>query len=142
MPTWLAIAIPSVIAVAALLMWTLEYSKKAHEIAKLRLELEKLKREAVSSVREEQTKASGLYKPTAAEVDSITGDATSVVVGKLIKGSGANAGDDYHDGANGPTLETLVTCGLVVVFGLYVVVHLALDVIHLIMWVLRSFGLI
>jgi hypothetical protein len=141
MPTWLAIAIPSVLAVAAGLMWALDYSKKAHELQKLRLELERLRREAVSSEREEQTKASGLYKPTAAEVDSITGDAAAVVVGKRIKRSSANAGDD-DDGAGGPDLETLVGCGLVVVFGLYVVVHVALDLVRLTMWVLRSFGLI
>jgi hypothetical protein len=71
MPTWLAIAIPSVLAVAACSMWGLDYSKKAHEIAKLRLELEKLEREKERSEREERSRASGLYKPTPEEVDMI-----------------------------------------------------------------------
>jgi hypothetical protein len=71
MPTWLAIAIPSVIAVAAILMWALDYTKKAHEIQKLRLELEKLKREGEQSDREDRFRGSGLYTPTAEEVDKI-----------------------------------------------------------------------
>jgi hypothetical protein len=72
MPTWLAIAIPSVVAVAAILMWVLDYSKKAHEIQKLGLELEKLKRESERSEREYEFEYSGLYRPTPAEVDAST----------------------------------------------------------------------
>jgi hypothetical protein len=68
MPTWLAIAIPSVVAVAAILMWSLDYSKKAHEIQKLRLELERLKRESERSAQEDAFRRSGLYRPTVEEV--------------------------------------------------------------------------
>lgn len=66
MATGLAIAIPSVVAVAACLMWALDYSKKAHEIEKLRLEVERL-------TREERSRVAGLYKPTAEEVDRFAG---------------------------------------------------------------------
>jgi hypothetical protein len=59
-PTWLAIAIPSVIAVAACLMWAVDYSKKAHEIEKLRLELEKLQRKQEQVERDAARKDPGL----------------------------------------------------------------------------------
>ena len=78
MPSWLAIAIPSVIAVAACIMWAVDYVKKAHEIEKLRLdvrklelELEKLSREGAAAKRFEDFLASGLHRPTAAEVDAL-----------------------------------------------------------------------
>ena len=71
MPTWLAIAIPSVVAVASILMWALDYSKKAHEIQKLRLELEKLKWDRETAERAEAHRSSGLYTPTAEEVDRV-----------------------------------------------------------------------
>jgi hypothetical protein len=72
MPTWLAIAIPSVIAVAACLMWALDYSKKAHEIEKLRLEVERLRREREKTEKEDGSRAAGLYTPTAQEIDWFT----------------------------------------------------------------------
>jgi hypothetical protein len=136
MATWLAIAIPSIVAVAAVLMWTLDYSKKAHEIQKLRLELEKLKREAERLEREEQTRASGLYRPTAAEVDRIgrvTADSTALVIGKRSRHSGANAGDD--DGASEPpSLAVLASIALFVGFLLYGVIRLVIDLVQLFIW--------
>lgn len=119
-------------------MWMLDYSKKAHEIQKLRLELEKLKREGERSEREERSKASGLYKPTAAEVDrlgTITGDVTGTIIGKRkrIRHSGANAGDD--DGASEPpTVLVWMFLGLIIAFLLYGVIRLVIDLVQLFIW--------
>jgi hypothetical protein len=69
MPTWLAVTIPTIVAVAACLMWALEYTKKAHEIGKLRLEVFRLEGEREAAKREESRRASGLYTPTTQEID-------------------------------------------------------------------------
>ena len=138
MPTWLAIAIPSVVAFAACVMWALDYVKKGHEIDKLRLELDKLRREAEQSQREGQSKASGLYKPTAAEVDRIagvTGDADAILIGKRVRRSGANAAGDDDDGAApGATVAGLVIAALIIAFLLYGVIRLLIDLARLFMW--------
>lgn len=95
-PTWLAITIPSVIAVAACLMWALDYSKKAHEIQKLRLELEKLRAEGERREREDSLKASGLYKPTTVEIDRIVGHAHKVTSSGLDEFLSRLGMDDLH----------------------------------------------
>lgn len=71
MPAWLAIAIPSLIAVAACVMWAVDYVKKAHEIEKLRLELERLRLDGIAAERTEDLRASGLYTPTPEEIDRV-----------------------------------------------------------------------
>lgn len=69
MPSWLAIAIPTVIAVAACLMWALDYSKEAHEIQKLRLERRKLERQRDRAAKEDNSRAAGIYTPTPARLN-------------------------------------------------------------------------
>jgi hypothetical protein len=136
MPTWLAIAIPSVVAAAAILMWALDYSKKAHEIQKLRLELEKLKREGERSEREERSRSSGLYTPTAAEVDKLgtpVRDANGDSVREIRTGANAAGGDD--DGASeAPTVGVLVVAASIIAFLLYGVIRLVIDLVQLFMW--------
>jgi hypothetical protein len=84
MPTWLAIAIPSVIAVAACLMWALDYWKKAQEIQKLRLEVVRLEHEAEDREREYQKRAAGLYRLTPEEVDRFSRPAEPCLVAPEI----------------------------------------------------------
>lgn len=131
MPTWLAIAIPSVVAVAAILMWALDYSKKAHEIAKLRLELEKLKREGERSEREEQSRASGLYTPTAAEVDEITHTLRVRLKPPPIPGL-------HFPRAEPGIALSPVSFLVVLLLLLYAVIRLVVELNHLVAWILQS----
>lgn len=130
MPTWLAITIPSVVAVAAILMWAIDYTKKAHEIEKLRLELEKLKREE----RKEQQKASGLYIPSAAEVDRFNEMARRW--GGRAGGFGVEENDDnwedrQRESLTAPSFVALVFGTLGIILLVYAVLWLVIDTIEL-----------
>lgn len=115
MPTWLQIAVPVVVAVAAVLMWALDYTKKSHEIEKLRLELKKLR----SDLRRRD---GGLYIPTPQEVDDITREAKQ------------RDADNLADGG-GPDVSDLVFLALAVFVVLYTVIHFLFDLIHLFRWI-------
>jgi hypothetical protein len=112
------IAIPSIVTVGTAIMWAIDYSKKAHEIQKLRLELEKLKREQ----RLEEFKATGLYKPTAAEVDAI----------RRQQERDMKAYED--DASGGPSFAFLVGTALIVAFLVYGAIRLLIDLFHFFRW--------
>jgi hypothetical protein len=128
MPTWLAIAIPSVVAVAAVLMWALDYTKKAHEIRKLRLDLEKLKREE----RKERRKASGLYIPTAAEVDRFN-EISRRSGGRGGAGGALHEALDEDDGVlRAPSFILLIVATLGIILLFYAVLRLLIDLVKLV----------
>lgn len=114
MPTWLAIAIPSVVAVAAVLMWILDYSKKAHEIEKVRLELKKLGDEL-------RRRDGGLYIPTPQEVDDIAREAREER--KRREEDGGWGASDLMWPLLGAT------------FVVYAVIRLLVDVVRLLLWI-------
>jgi hypothetical protein len=84
--------------------------------------------------REEQRKASGLYTPTAAEVDRLgreTAHGIPVVVGKRRRPREESddelAGPDNH-------LGFLLGAALVALFLAYAVVRLVIDLVRLVIW--------